>query len=116
MDLISQGPECSTPAEGYEDEAIGSAELCPTYDYATCGDEFMLYMTLAEPESGYGAAYMSPGLRGPGELHLPTLPVGLPQAFKPTPPLPSVPRLAPLEIRPRPLHLDQEERFLEKEI
>jgi len=63
VDLVSQGADCATPPEGYEEEAIGSAELCPAYDYATCGDEFALYLTLEELESGSGAALMGPPLK-----------------------------------------------------
>ncbi len=87
VDLVMQGGDCATAPEGYEDEAIDSAELCPTYDYATCGDEFALHLTLAEPEMGDGAAFMRPGLPGPGVL--------------PAPLLPQVPRLEPLKLRPK---------------
>ncbi len=52
VDLVTQGTDCATPPDGYQDEAIGSAELCPSYDYATCGDEFSLYLELVEPKSG----------------------------------------------------------------
>ncbi len=50
-DLVSQGADCSTPPVGYEAEAFSTVELCPAYDYATCGDEFVLFLELAEPES-----------------------------------------------------------------
>jgi len=103
VDLVVQGSGCEAPPDGYEDALLGSAELCPTYDYATCGDEFSLYLTLAEPETGYGAAFMSPGLPGPGELHLPMLPTALPHAFEPLPLLPPAPRLEPLKLRLEPL-------------
>jgi len=56
VDLVVQGANCETLPDGYEDAALISSELCPTYDYATCGDEFALFLTLAEPESGNGAA------------------------------------------------------------
>jgi len=99
VDLIVQGADCATAPDGYEDEAIGSAELCPTYDYATCRDEFALYLTLTEPESGYGAAFMRPGPPDPGTLHLPALPVALPHAFDHLPLLPPAPRVEPAEFR-----------------
>ncbi len=70
VDLVTQGADCATPPVGYEEESLGSAELCPTYDYATCGDEFMLFLELAEPESGYGAALAPPGTSGPDALRL----------------------------------------------
>jgi len=50
VDLISQGTGCDVPPNGYDDAALGSAELCPTYDYATCEDPFYLYLELVEPE------------------------------------------------------------------
>jgi len=103
VDLVTQGADCATPPDGFEDESISSAELCPTYDYATCGDEFSLYLTLEEPESGYGAEFMRPGLPGPSALRLPTLPVSLPLAFDPLPLLPPAPRLEPLKLRLQPL-------------
>jgi len=103
VDLVTQGADCATPPDGYEDEAIGSAELCPSYDYATCGDEFMLYLELAEPESGYGAAFMRPGIPGPGALHLPALPVALPHAFERLPLLPPAQGVEPPRLRPQPL-------------
>ena len=78
-------------------------ELCPAYDYATCGDEFRLYLTLEDPESGHGATFMSPGLPGPGELRVPALPVALPHAFDPLPFPPPAPRLEPLKLRLEPL-------------
>jgi len=107
VDLVVQGADCETPPNGYEDEAIGSAELCPAYDYATCGDEFGLYLELAVPESGYGAEVMSPGLPGPGGPYLPTLPVALPHAFESPPHLPPAPRLEPLEFRPPPVRFER---------
>jgi len=99
VDLVMQGGDCETPPDGYEEEAIGSAELCPTYDYATCGDEFMLYLTLAVPESGYGVAFQRPGLPVPGAI--PELPVAHPYAFEPVPLLPPASRLELLELRPQ---------------
>jgi len=107
VDLVMQGGECETPPDGYEEEAIGSAELCPAYDYATCGDEFALYLTLAEPAMGSGAALLSPGLPDPAAPDLPTLPVALPNAFEPLPPLPPAARLEPLEFRPRPVRFER---------
>ncbi len=103
VDLVTQGADGETPPDGYGDEILGSAELCPISDYATCGDEFSLYLTLEEPETGYGAAFMGPGLPGPGELYLPTLPVALPQTFDPLPLLPPAPRLEPRKLRLEPL-------------
>ncbi len=52
VDLIAQGPGCETLPDGYHDEAINTAELCPSYSYATSGDRFMLRLELATP--GYG--------------------------------------------------------------
>ena len=71
-DLVVQGADCATPPEGYEDEALDSAVLCPTYDYATCGDDFRLYFELSAPESGYGAR--SSRLPWPGTSQLPAAP------------------------------------------
>ncbi len=62
VDLVVQGRDCSTPPEGYQDEGLGTAELCPAHDYATCGDEFSLFLELAEPESGYRLAIARPAL------------------------------------------------------
>jgi len=107
VDLVVQGEDCATPPDGYEDEALGSLELCPAYDYATCGDEFALYLELADPELGHGAALMRPGLPGPGELHLPALPVALPHAFEPPLLLPSAPRIEPHEFRSQPLRRER---------
>jgi len=103
VDLIMQGGDCEEPPDGYDDEALGSAELCPAYDYATCGDEFSLYLTLEDPESGLGAAFMRPGLLGPGEAPLPGLPVALPYIFDPLPRLPPASSLKPPEIHLEPL-------------
>ncbi len=87
VDLVVQGTDCATPPQGYEDEGIGSAQLCPAYDYPTCGDEFRLYMTLEEPGSTNGAAFLHPGLPGPGALRLPMSPATRPgpQGFRPLP-------------------------------
>ncbi len=101
VDLVTQGANCATPPQGYEDEAVSSVELCPEYDYATCGDEFSLYLTLEEPESGYGATFMRPGPPGPSALQLPTLPGSLLNAFEPVPLLPPAIHKEPLESRPR---------------
>ena len=95
--LVMQGADCATPPDGYEGGALNSTELCPEYDYATCGDEFSLYLTLADPKSGHGAALMSPSLPSPGAL--PALPVALSPAFDPLPLLPPTPRLEPLKLR-----------------
>jgi len=103
VDLVKQGSDCATPPHGVEDEALGSVELCPAYDYATCGDEFSLYLTLEDPESGHGAALMSPAPPGPGELRLPALPVVRPHAFEPPPLLPPAPRLEPPQLHLQPL-------------
>jgi len=103
VDLVSQGAGCATPPEGYEGEALGSAELCPTYDYATCGDEFRLYLALEGLESGHGATILRPGLPGPGELYLPALSIALPHTLEPPPLTPSAPRREPLKFRPPPL-------------
>ena len=105
VDLVMQGSSCDVPPESYGDEALGSVELCPTYDYATCGDEFSLYLTLEEPELGYGAAFMRSGIPGPGAL--PALPVALPHTFDPLPLLPPAPRLEPLEFRPQPVRFNR---------
>jgi len=107
VDIVRQGADCAAPPDGYENEAIGSAELCPDYDYANCGDEFWLYMTLEEPEMGYDAALMSPGLTGSDDLRFPGLPVALPYALDPLPLLAAAPRLEPLEIHPQPLRRER---------
>ena len=87
-----QGGDCETPPDGYDGEEFSSkVEFCPSFDYATCGDEFSLYLTLEEPESGHGEAPLRPGLPGPPELHLATLPVPLEL------------RLQPLRHEPAPL-------------
>ena len=106
VDLVTQGADCETPPDGYEDEALSSAEFCPEYDYATCGDEFALRLELTEPESGHGAAFMRPGLPGPGELHIPALPAPLSHAFDPLPLLPPAPRVEPLKLRLQALLLE----------
>jgi len=83
VDLITQGASCATLPEGYENETIGSAEICPTHDYATCGDEFSLVLTLAKPESGHGLAL--PGLTRAATS------AAVPRAFDPVPALSSGP-------------------------
>jgi len=103
VDLVTQGADCGSAPDGFDDEALGSAELCPMYDYATCGDEFRLALELAEPKSGHGAALMRPGLPGPDEPHLPPLPVALPHTFDPLPLLPPVQRGGLPEVRLQPL-------------
>lgn len=50
VDLVRQGPGCEQAPEGFEEEALSSAELCPNYDYSTCGDNFSLVLDLAELE------------------------------------------------------------------
>ncbi len=84
VDLVMQGADCATPPEGYDDEALASVELCPTYDYATCRDEFRLYLELAKPESGHGVTFTRPALPEPALRHLPPLPVN--RASTSTPP------------------------------
>ncbi len=103
VDLVVQGTDCTSPPDGYDDEAIGTAEFCPTYDYATCWDEFALVLELAEPESGYGAAFLHHSLPGPDVLHLPALPVAPPHALNSLLVLPPAPQLEPLKLRLRPL-------------
>ncbi len=108
MDLVMQGGDCETPPDGYEGEAFSSeVELCPAHDYATCGDEFSLYLTLAEPESVDGAAFMRPGVPDPGALRLPAPPVTLRHALDPLPLTPPAPRLEPLELHPRQLRQER---------
>ncbi len=68
VDLVRQGAGCETPPAGFEAETLGSVELCPDYDYATCGDEFTLFLELAEPELGKAAALP---LRWPGSCPQP---------------------------------------------
>jgi len=102
VDLVTQGADCSTPPDGHDGEAFSSdVELCPTYDYATCRDEFALVLTLAEPESGHGGAFSGPGLPGPGAPHLPALAVPHLHTFESLPLLPPAPRIEPLEVRPQ---------------
>ena len=103
VDLVMQGADCATPPEGFEEEALGSAELCPSYDYATCGDEFSLVLTLAVPETGHGGAFMRPGLPAPRALQVPATPAALSHAFHPLALLPSTPRLEPPELQLHPL-------------
>jgi hypothetical protein len=50
VDIVAQGGSCAVPPEGMDAEAVGSTELCPTWDYSTCSDEFELYMEIAVPE------------------------------------------------------------------
>ncbi len=90
VDIVTQGADCAVPPDGYQDETIGSAELCPSFDYATCGDEFALVLTLAEPDSGQGGAFAGPPLSAmPAMLPLAlvALPL-LPAAQRPEPPAP----------------------------
>jgi len=108
VDLVHQGTDCSSPPDGHDGEAFSSdVELCPTYDYATCGDEFALYLTLADPETGHGEAFFGPELSGSCALHLAALPVALPVTFKPPPLLPPAPHIELLEFRPQPLRFER---------
>jgi hypothetical protein len=50
VDVVAQGAACAQPPEGLEAEPVTSTELCPTWDYSTCGDEFSFYLELALPE------------------------------------------------------------------
>ncbi len=87
-DIIAQGADCDLPPEGYESEHFSAQlELCPSYDYATCGDEFSLYLTLQDPESGDAGALASLRPLRPGALRRPPLPV------TPTPAADTTPRL-----------------------
>ncbi len=99
VDLVVQGSDCATAPDGYENEAIGTAQLCPAYDYATCADEFMLYLSLAEPVGGDEAAFMQPGLPGPRALPVPVRSEPRPFSIQPPPLLPPAPRIEPLEGR-----------------
>jgi len=103
VDLVSQGADCAAPPEGYEGETLSWAELCPAYDYATCGDEFALYMTLSDPESGHARGVLRPLSPGLGALHLPTRPAARPRAIEATTILPREELLEPAEYRPPPL-------------
>jgi len=100
VDLVVQGSDCDTPPDGYDSEALGYAELCPTYDYATCGDEFTLYLTLEEPETGHGAPLMHPGLFDPDVLPLPVLPDIRLRRPDIAPLVPPVPNAEPPKLRP----------------
>ena len=50
IDLVAQGGACAQAPDGLDDEPVATTELCPTWDYSTCGDEFELYLELASPE------------------------------------------------------------------
>ena len=92
VDIIAQGSSCEEPPEGYGGEQLSSdAELCPTYDYATCGDEFRLYLELAEPALGYGGALAGPPLPGPGAPPLPAPTIVRSQPPGPATLLPAIP-------------------------
>ena len=91
VDLVAQGSGCDAPPQGHEGETLGSVELCPPYDYATCGDEFSLYLELAVLDSGYGAAFMGPDRHAPGAQQLAALPI-----------LPLAPRAEPALFRAPP--------------
>ena len=87
LDLVSQGDRCDAPPDGYESEDIASAELCPSYDYATCVDEFSLFLQLALPKSGIGAA-QAPRRPSPRTApHLSALPLLSPLPPSPPPEL-----------------------------
>lgn len=51
-DVVAQGGSCAVPPDGLDTEPVASTELCPVWDYSTCGDEFELYLELSAPE-GY---------------------------------------------------------------
>ncbi len=89
VDLVSQGADCGAEPEGFEGESLSSVELCPTYDYATCGDKFALVLTLADPDSG--KAIMRPGRPGPGVAQLPERLPTRPRALRRAPILPPTP-------------------------
>jgi hypothetical protein len=50
VDVVAQGSACAVPPDGLDTEPVASTELCPTWDYSTCADEFELYLELAMPE------------------------------------------------------------------
>ncbi len=50
VDVVTQGSACAVPPAGLDGEPVASTELCPDWDYSTCGDEFELYLELAAPE------------------------------------------------------------------
>ncbi len=60
VDLIRQGSACDSVPEGYHSEPIATAELCPTWDYGTCPDDFDLLIALDELEGGRGRALLPP--------------------------------------------------------
>ncbi len=106
VDLVTQGADCATPPGGYETEGIGSAELCPAYDYATCGDEFALYLTLEDPNSGHGGALAGAPF-GASAPHLRAVPLAFPQALEPLPLLSPGQRVLPSGLRPQPLRYER---------
>ena len=81
VDLVSQGTGCASPPVGFEGEALGSAELCPSYDYATCAESFALYFELATPEPGPARTPARSERFEPGGLPLPALPIPAPVSF-----------------------------------
>ena len=104
VDLVTQGSGCATAPEGYEGEAFSSdVELCPTYDYATCGDEFVLYLELALAQSGQGAVSVRSGPPRLADVPLPTVPVAFLRAIEPLPHPLSTPRMEPLKLCLEPL-------------
>ena len=92
-DLVAQGEGCEQVPEGFEDEPIDSHQLCPTYDYGTCVEEFELYLEVAELEPGYEDS----GARSRAAALVPPMDPGLPQVA----PLGRIPPLS-LHIAPRP--------------
>ncbi len=67
IDLIRQGEACDTPPEGFQDDPIALAELCPGYDYGTCVDTYTVVMELPELADARSRAVLQP--------HLPPVPV-----------------------------------------
>ncbi len=51
VDLVVQGDGCESAPSGLDAEPVGSSELCPTWDYSTCGDGFALYLELAQSDA-----------------------------------------------------------------
>ncbi len=60
VDLIRQGESCAEPPEGYDTEPLADAELCPTWDYATCTDIFVMRLEVAELDQGRGRVQPAP--------------------------------------------------------
>jgi hypothetical protein len=51
LDLVVQGEGCDVPPQGLDTSTLASVELCPTWDYSTCGDHFELMLELSDPEA-----------------------------------------------------------------